>query len=1230
MDTNPSLPDDLVDIGSRATASQALPSDLVDIHPAQASHALPDDLVDIGSKQAPKTNSIDDAVATQEAIESGNFIPGTGPSPTQAAQVAFPAAGLAEKTLAPLRGLQMGLTGAVGRVVGAADAIDVGALIDDPIRQSKEQAIKAVDGLLNPEILKAARNKMGAPEKFQDLMKMAAESGLGDSVRAVAQELFPSVYPAELIKEQTWDKTAAVFGDLLPKDKEGNSWNNFIKQFMKLGVNIGVDPALFLSVGSKVAPIYREGGAIAKTAEEALDAETIIKNAQERMDLSAGMGPETARGERALFQFKVPGMSKPIVVPGQKVMNRLDEIGASLDSQILTRPFMQRSGFPDWDAQKALTEVEGALHPQMVDDAIQRIAFEGEPSEKVVRYMKNVAEHGPEKGALLSREQGLKLTSEEIQQASGIDSAITDLDRRGNQYYAQATGTDISKIQRMAPTEEQKAQAIKEATKMYGEVPRLIVRDGDLSHDLTFSESGYDHGRRLTAEAAEAKRVQDSAENFKRVTNGNSLKTSVDAFRERELFSTQVMNMMVGKQLGIAEPFEANAIKIAVENFQAKLDAGRKGRLINFTKENYGIPEEEIGNFIADADKRVRASVKFGAPPNKKDLIISQMKDTDFRPINQRVFKSVRYLGGDEGMKVLGERELYYPKSIADRLEASFFAPSQNWVGASASYYQKQWAYNRLTSVMRPGKQFIRNVIKLGTLGVSPADIMKEMSFAVGGTKDAIAKLADEIPSVSHTVFDLQDFKQDIGVNTQMLHDPEVNTAVNAWYGATHDAAKEGKIMDFLMPESLKKGVAWLTGGSWNPVEIANQNVMSRFVRHVGNYWDGLAKRSYFRKLIGDGYDAGEAAQMVGDHLMDFGSTTNMVKGLKWVSPYASHQFKNLETLPLMMAMRPGVTNIINPYDGSMKRAIEDWTGWNPEDAKAYSRAIPYYRHPIMAMITRGQNTAVEHKDIALKALSDFAGWGLGPDAAKRMDGGLQLSLQLPSHLESGLETTDVKNLDETFSSPAAALLSIWQYSTNPFTGQPLENARFTDDRGNNPLLTRDKIRETLKTLNPIDYPKFYNTAIMPMIEKLKPGFRQALQDGPIGPDLQKILGLYGVPATDLAKLKTSKQEIDLMTSVKFSGMGQLTALDTSAMIHDGIMKRIHGEMVTKLNKIMAEQAVPGKPIPPEAARVYNAIKHTRKDIQENSKAYGDAAIRLQAAKGKIVQEPTEQPDEEE
>lgn len=1129
--------------------------------------------------------------------------------------------GAIDKTLNELGNIPMSIGGAVGGTLLLPAHFLSGQIerTGEAISNYKRTGtIKdALEGYASPGLLKKLRQT-----PLSDVDGFDEESTFGKILQA-KREIFPDIAISESLQSQIPQAITApaialevLTGNpetaaLLRGEKEPSKW---AIAATKLGYDIGLDPTIYSKF---FAAIPQELMSSAK-ASEALAAKplsTLVKEAEQRaMSSVEGLGPDIAAGKKAAFQFKLPFM-KPWIVKGQSIGEMLDKVGSTLERMTNVRPLMQRSGLTRFDNMMAVDNLKQAEQI----DALQKVHGEAlsanAQSEKVTRIAKNIAEHGQIPGLALSKQQGLSHSPEEVEQALSLLRVWDDATKAGNDALYESSrrvfgekAVNLSAIEHTTRSKAEAEKVINELTKNMGEIPRIVVSDdaGNLI-DLTLSGSSgrYDTGRALKEEAHKAIQLQDTVNEWSQKTRSSGFAAKTSAEKERVPLSTAAYNAYLKNKYGINEAFNPDATHVVLDKFTEKMTRARQLDMLAFTKANYGITHAEmkaweageVPRVILDARTRIESARIAAIPPSIEDLRMASMTPNDFRQMGDRVWNKVSPFVKDDTV-FLREQGTYYPRQVADRVEAYFGRPDPVKVGAVMNFINSQWAKSTLTSPFRLGPQVVDNMTRLMALGVSPEDIMKETMYSIYGGGDEINKLARNLPAVSETVFDLTDYAKDIKVSAKMITDPEVNAAVDHFYESIAGTlAGSGSKLERAMK---RNGVDILSKAAQSPadlIRLVNENPFSEAMRSFANSADLISKRAYFRNLIRQGVPVEEAVKRVGDHLMDFGSTTDLVAKGRYFLPFASFQAKNIETMFPLLAMRPGVYNIVNPYEGHLKRSLEEMTGNDVRVSAELRKKMPIYRNEILLYTLKGADklTAEEAQDPIRKMLEQYVSWGLGPSQKDVLAQGLQLSLRLPTQFEAAGSLFDSKTpMTRRFGSPLMAAIAIGQFGVDPFSGNPIDTVEGSQ------IEWTDKLSTMLRTVNPVSYPKVMQLAQTYVLDPLLPQLRKRMEEGPFSREVAKIIKLQTNIDTQNEKLKLDKSTINTLTSMKFMGLGALDSADTTYYFQQKSLMRVLGELANKLKRTARDKGMP------EALRIKAAMEAIVRDIKRNTKIYSD------------------------
>lgn len=1091
----------------------------------------------------------------------------------------------------------IGELGTAAKVASAPVAIPLAAMML-PSR-AIAGAVSRVKDALDPEVGQSAWQSFLSSRSIKKAME---DHGMREALTAYAEKPDPATVDnldraANAVKS-AWRETFPEISpsDLLPnevlKDKEGTaaySAANIGNKLLGFGLDAILDPLSWIGFGT-LNKVKRPVESLEETMRAYRSGERVV---------GKGLEESIRAGDKNLLSIKLPLTDKRLIdIKAPEVARYIDNMTAAAESVLPGRSLMQHSGLARADTAHILRSLDGVDQARILDDAIAELNAIGPADETVMRHAQNLLEFGDEAGAVLSKKQGIKLTpevEERARQEMAIYQKINDTQKK---VLAEA---GLKVPEKNILDEAEKAKIRKELIKKYGEDAFVVIENGK-RYDFMFSGDKYDYGRKLTDEA---KQLQESRDFFRR--SSKNLKLRPDSAKERNPLSSVVMEAMKREE-GLKGPmYNPNKRAVVLENLQDSLRTASDLQYYKAIRGNYGVAPGNVDKYIADAAENVAKARKYGITPSYEDIKISKMTPDDFRPMKPEAFSRFDP-SFDENARIL-----LYPKAVADRVEAQFMRPSQSQAAKLVTWYQREWAKSALTSFYRPGKQGIDNIIRLKMAGVPESTVMRETAMAFGNQADELSRVMDKIPIVAENMGDLTQYGQKIKLNTDMVKNPDINNLSDYFIDAASEAVKQGVADQTLnlssaAADKLKKGV-----------EYINNNPVSNSIRKAGNYFDGLAKRAYFRHLVEDrGYDYAQATKAVADHFMDFTSSTGVQKNLRYVSPWISFNLKNVETLLPLALKNPGVINVMNPWDGHFKRAFEGISGRDREDYKAVRQMFPYMRSPLLGPALGGHKDIIENASLVSELAQKYVEWG-APDAAKDALSKQKalLMFTMPSPISAAADFLDPMNVSSTLRSPITMGITAAWAGIDPYTGEKLKFDNL--DAG-----VVDRIVATAKEMNPYQYPQFLNKVVVPTLETMRKGFRDRLREGPItrkGADILKIQYGPGLGKA-LDELKFSKAAIDSLTQPKFFGMGSVGLLDQTYRMQQSALKRILGDAERKLKPTARKMGLE------EVYRIIDSMKRTKKKMEENTRMYLDLSAKTQAArKNGFVPQDIDNPD---
>ncbi len=1029
---------------------------------------------------------------------------------------------------------------------------------------------RLTDDFINPEILRRARRAEGFPATFDEAYKKAREGGVIDTTHFLFNEVFPlSQGMSSNISDPIWNEAADSVAETLGM----RGAEDDLKAIMKFSTDVVSDPTMWFSFMQKI-PQKTAAAASAKEALQGVEQEFLKKAKQGK-----GFGPEIQRGERAALALDIPFLKKVPIIKGQKAGEFIDAVDTSLRS--LDRSLVRTNtglGFDDLDyAYEARNAANSFAIQEARDTIMKQAGYNNINVNKLASYM---AESGSDDvGIALAKKRGVRVNPDDVEDAKQLAASYRKVLDEATRVVEKETGFQVKQIG--LPSPEVQDKVIKKAKSQFGEIPiGLVELEDGRTVDVTFSNS-YDFGRRFSEMSEAAKGIKVAENELANAAKGTGFAARPDALKQRNPLSTFMLEELYAKKYGIKpeEVYSWNKPSIVADTYENLVDFASDFKLLKETKDTYGVAKADIESYIQAAKDRASMAKLMGMPPSKEDLLVAKMSPKDFVPIDNRVFDKMRMIVGDD-VSVVIPQKLYYPKEIADRVNMRFFKADKNAVAQSASWLMNLWSRNALTSATRIGKQSFENISKSFQMGVTPSTFIEESAQAVrrslGKDVDATTKLMDSLPSINENLFTDVTPKGRVPFNPKLMDDEVIAGPYKQTLRTFHDLAKtNGKKM--LSPK-------------WWAEYIGADNPISTFIRKTGSASDTYARRAHFRQMIKDGYSPGQAMQLTNQRYMDFSRRTPVVeKGLRTVSPFSSFLLKNLEALPSLIAKRPGTTNIINPWDGHLARAFEDWSGWSPEASEGAQKLIPFYQDEILGPVLKGSQAIIDDRSWVKNFMNEWSSKWLPEGGKQGLEAGYLFSLKLPSAMSA------VAGIDpsSSFTSPfvASAMLGFLGY--DPVREKMIATSGTT-------LEGLDRISLALRELNPVDHPKFMNLVVAPWVKENLPKIREAF-NSPVGNVAQKIIGLkFPQEANKLEQAKVDDLTVKTLTSLKFFGLGRVDKADYTYMMRQ---LALMGKLESQLKLLNNPQMVTNKQ---EVARIVGGARELGKQIRANTLIYKD------------------------
>lgn len=1049
------------------------------------------------------------------------------------------------------------------------------------------------DAFKNPRIQQLARQEEGLPAGFDEAYKQAAEQGNWRMAKFLLREIAPTGHGLdEALPEEAWNSVRDFDKDLPDNRRLGP----VLSSGAKLLTRIAGDPLMYTKVLSLV-PKMKELGST----------DEILRAAKESLYAPAqSVGAEIKAGDRALLQLKLPISGKSIMVHrGEWAADVIDSMAPFFNKFTAPfRPAMTLSGFKNADSYSYAHELgraEAHISAENIAKRLQALPYADDPD--VWKLGDAFKRYGNEEAALkvLGRD-GSKFSPQQIDRAREAMKVQGQVEKEIAELYR---AVDLNPPKYLAATPEEQAKIMKKLGESTEGVPNSVV----LLEDGTEFDFAFDRARGFGRQRSEALAVKQSENEAKKMMRSSGLMTRPSHLNERAKLSNDLYAEMLAQQYGLKpQDVWGNFQKKIIDDYLEAANFTNDVRYVNTLKAKYGVRPGDLDEYLATAKERVRLGL---ASPEER--AISRLKPENFAPIDSRVFnrrtgRTVTKEGvTEEGEDILNrtttlfDQTLLYPEEVARRLNSSMRRPPSNIVASSAAYLQKTWSESVLTSFGRVGRQAFENTTKMFSLRVSPSTAFKETAQVLGAKPDKVTKISQYIPSLNETIWDLGDFYKSGGVgkfSDEMFKNPELMNPVQ-------------RGMTFLKEKIKESGGVgkWLLTGDnvkiYDVPGVMNNNIISRTLRGMGGAADTFTRKAYFRQLIKDGYSVDQAVRMVNSHLMDFSRNTDVARRVRYVSPFGNFMIKNMESLLGVVAQNPGAANMLNPYNGSLKRAIEEYSGWDPNTSIEVAQRNPFMSHPVLMWALRGSDK-INEDDLLKSMVGDWLRTGMmggkyievkggdpsQPAFKQQLDAGMQMYLNLPTHITAATDILSMDKLGENLQGPWMTAMMIGLTGYDPFT------KRMGEFDGTL-MAEKDNFMRALQTANPAQYPKVYNL-FANTLARYSDTFVKVMQEplaGFVGDILKVKLG-----EDAYKKLKISDAALRDLVDFKTAGLGKISKADVSlVMQQNALLRKIeatdrHLKSKYNLAKMTKAQIT-------DALREYNAAK---KALEQNAKIFRD------------------------
>lgn len=1058
--------------------------------------------------------------------------------------------------------LQAMTLGPISRIMSAADE-GISALPADRLD-------KSVHGLLNPSYIQEMRKRNSLPPEFSDAWNEVSKQGPLAQTSFLLQEAFPlQAQPADLgfAMKQVEDTVALV---------EDPDLKNVVRAAGRFSYNFGLDLTSYITLG--MLPIIKGLSKTTQAAEAGKEIDLATALIRSEMKMPGSKTLEQLAKERGLIRLRFPFVKKEFpIYNGDGMARVLDETRSFFQAKTPIAKLSQKVGMEAADATNTWYSFLKASAQSRLDKTAE--FFKNSPMTKdynVMKYASDIAQHGEEFGPSVYRATGgVALTEAQLKEVPTIQKFVSKAYEDALDFFEKTTGRKVVRV----GSQDIRNLEIPEGM----DALKYELKVGDKTYNYMY-QNAYGFGRRMRPDL-NLQMANASGREFDAVTSSFGLKTSASSLKQRVNLSDAAAEDYMRGQHGVEYFYDKNMPQIifdkTAELYHLAIDTG----YVQNMKKAYGVPLEEIGKSIQAANIRVNMARLKGTVPLMEDLTISKMSPSDFKRIDNQAFDTMKYVVGKDEAGLLIQKDLYYPKQVADSINAKFSRPSENSLAKGLAWYSNSMAKNLISGSFRLPRQAVDNIFRGMSANMKMGSLVRESSISLMEAKTGkLSELSKEmalIPSMNETITHLGDFKGPFKINSTILKNEEILNLPNAYIDSVHALAQENK-------STLKE---WVTAGK----KIANfpvDNPLSKFMRSMGNASDVITKRAYYRQLRESGYNPVEAVEAVNNVFMDFTATSTALRKMRYINPFISFQMKNMESMVKLAFNAPIMMQTLNPYRGYLRRAIEESAGWDPVAARHIQDEIPALRDGALSFVLRGTKDIEGDVSEARKFANAYYLNGLSQEEQEKfLDRGGVINLRWYDPMQGTSDFLDPTRLNENMYAPltTAAVMAIAGYDT--FKQKYIESV-------GSGFEGRDKIVEALKVLNPADYKNFYSVVGQGM--RMAGEFTNKLFSDPLDEDSRKRLELRDDDKF-ASLLKHNERLGRFMSQAKFLGLGRVNIMEDTFYFHNLTLMN----MVKKNEELAVKYSKQGDN--KEADKYWLRAQELYNKIDENSKIFEDA-----------------------
>lgn len=500
--------------------------------------------------------------------------------------------------------------------------------------------------------------------------------------------------------------------------------------------------------------------------------------------------------------------------------------------------------------------------------------------------------------------------------------------------------------------------------------------------------------------------------------------------KERNPMNTESMNAAVESKLGVKDFFSTDPIQAYGEKIHDINNTVIEKNFVQRVRDQFATSDAELIQKKMMAQQRASQALAEGRVVSPVDLRMSGLKSEEMMgyanmPANVRAkLDNLARIAPD----TLGDiKGLQVPQSVGQQLIENL-AP-QRLQGIQAGAVMTQNLFKAFLTT-NPGfyiRNWFQSATMAGAAGVGIADNVKAFAGMIMDSGEWAAR-DEEFQGMKRGYGAFGGIDDGLSSVGQLRQVAKVEATIEDLAG---DNPYKRLMYQFRQMAGTNAWKSWLSDLKAGGIDAIRENPAFKVAASIGEGGSEIPQFAFYNKLRDAGYEPEIAMQKVKDQFLNFDNTRLATKQLSMFTPFVNHAIKNAEVTMRILAQSPRMAMTWG-RDGAFQRAVENWAGWDPEQAQKtrqiFGKGWTNDQIYLGVMPDKSMQGLEQNQDL-LKTIM-YKVYGDAP-------AGAQLQLSLPSNLHA-LTMLDPTKLDEMSGPLVKAGIAL--LGTDPFTGKPLQS----------------------------------------------------------------------------------------------------------------------------------------------------------------------------------------------